>query len=223
MRCWRVCAALAPIGRVWLISSVATLAGTAAKDELKWIFGRPWPSTWQHDGIYSFHPFSVSMLFGGFPSGHTAYISAPLCVLWVLAPRYRIFCGGIIALVMFGLVAAGYHFVGDVLGGLLTGMACAWGSLVLMLPAMLSGLLGSKRFLPLFLTQALGAINDNIFKNAVVVLALFRLAHAGPILVALAGGIFLLPYALFSAIAGDLADAFEKSRRSAGSNSGNSG
>ena len=77
---------------------------------------------------------------------------------------------------------------------------------------MLKALLGSKRFLPLFMTQALGAVNDNIFKNAVVVLALFRLAHTGPILVALAGGIFLLPYALFSAAAGDLADAFEKSQ-----------
>lgn len=118
--------------RIWLVSSVATLAGTAAKDELKWIFGRPWPGTWLHHGIYGFHPFSTSLWFGAFPSGHTAYISAPLCVLWVLAPRYRVFCGGVIALVMIGLVAAGYHFVGDVLGGLLTGMACAWGSLVLM-------------------------------------------------------------------------------------------
>jgi MFS family permease len=77
---------------------------------------------------------------------------------------------------------------------------------------MLSALLRAQRFLPLFMTQALGAVNDNIFKNAVVVLALFRLAHTGPILVALAGGVFLLPYALFSATAGDLADAFEKSR-----------
>jgi membrane-associated phospholipid phosphatase len=123
-----------PLSRIWLVSSVATLAGTAAKDELKWIFGRPWPTTWLHHGIYGFHPFSESMWFGAFPSGHTAYISAPLCVFWVLAPRYRIFWGGVIALVMFGLVAADYHFVGDVLGGLLTGMACAWGSLVLMPP-----------------------------------------------------------------------------------------
>ena len=34
--------------------------------------------------------------------------------------------------VMLGLVGADYHFIADVLGGLLTGMACAWGSLVLM-------------------------------------------------------------------------------------------
>jgi membrane-associated phospholipid phosphatase len=121
-------------GRIWLVSSVATLAGTAAKDELKWMFGRPWPSTWLHHGIYSFHPFSTSMWFGAFPSGHTAYISAPLCVFWALAPRYRVYWGGVIGLVMVGLVGADYHFIGDVLGGLLTGMACAWGSLVLMPP-----------------------------------------------------------------------------------------
>jgi acyl-[acyl-carrier-protein]-phospholipid O-acyltransferase/long-chain-fatty-acid--[acyl-carrier-protein] ligase len=74
------------------------------------------------------------------------------------------------------------------------------------------GLLGTRRFLPLFVTQALGAANDNIFKNALVVLALYRLAHTGPIIVALAGGVFILPYALFSATAGQIADKFEKSR-----------
>jgi MFS family permease len=73
-------------------------------------------------------------------------------------------------------------------------------------------LLRTARFLPLFITQALGAINDNLFKNALVVLALYRLDHAGPVLVALAGGVFILPYALFSALAGQLADRFEKSR-----------
>jgi MFS family permease len=73
-------------------------------------------------------------------------------------------------------------------------------------------LLWSRQFLPLFVTQLLGAINDNLFKNALVVLALYRLAHLGPVLVALAGGVFLLPYAIFSSMAGQLADAREKSR-----------
>jgi MFS family permease len=74
------------------------------------------------------------------------------------------------------------------------------------------GLLGGRRFLPLFVTQALGAANDNLFKNALVVLALYRLTHTGPIIVALAGGVFILPYALLSATAGQIADKFEKSR-----------
>jgi MFS family permease len=52
-----------------------------------------------------------------------------------------------------------------------------------------------------------------MFKNALVVLALYRLSeHAGAVLVALSGGLFLLPYALVSAPAGQLADAHEKSR-----------
>ncbi len=79
-------------------------------------------------------------------------------------------------------------------------------------PVSFFALLRSRKFLPLFITQALGAINDNLFKNALVVLALYRLAHLGPVLVALAGGVFLLPYAIFSAVAGQLADAREKSR-----------
>jgi acyl-[acyl-carrier-protein]-phospholipid O-acyltransferase / long-chain-fatty-acid--[acyl-carrier-protein] ligase len=78
-------------------------------------------------------------------------------------------------------------------------------------PVSMPALLRSRKFLPLFITQLLGAINDNLFKNALVVLALYRLAHLGPVLVALAGGLFLLPYAIFSAMAGQLADAREKS------------
>lgn len=73
-------------------------------------------------------------------------------------------------------------------------------------------LLAARRFGPLFVAQGLGAVNDNMFKNALVVLALYKLADIGPILVALAGGVFILPYALVSAAAGQLADRFDKSR-----------
>ncbi len=56
-------------------------------------------------------------------------------------------------------------------------------------------LLTSRRLAPLLVTQTLGAINDNLFKNALVVLILFQAAQAaGPALVALAGGVFILPY-----------------------------
>ena len=77
---------------------------------------------------------------------------------------------------------------------------------------MIADLLRSRRFLPLFATQALGALNDNMFKNALAVLALFTAAHGGALIVALASGIFILPYALFSATAGQLADRYEKAR-----------
>ncbi len=77
-------------------------------------------------------------------------------------------------------------------------------------------LLRSRRFLPLFTTQFLGAANDNVFKNALIMLILYRIAEeaamSGQLLVTAAGGIFILPFFLFSALAGQLADKFEKSR-----------
>ncbi|MGI4950332.1 MAG: glycerol acyltransferase, partial [Janthinobacterium lividum] len=74
-------------------------------------------------------------------------------------------------------------------------------------------LLTSRRLGPLLVTQTLNAVTDNLFKNALVVLILFRTTQSGgPALVALAGGVFILPYAVLSATAGQVADRFEKSR-----------
>ncbi len=76
-------------------------------------------------------------------------------------------------------------------------------------------LLKHNRFLPIFCTQFLGALNDNVFKNAIVILIAFSLADKmganASILVITAAGIFILPFFLFSATAGQLADKFEKS------------
>ncbi|WP_158612323.1 MFS transporter [Fretibacterium sp. OH1220_COT-178] len=76
-------------------------------------------------------------------------------------------------------------------------------------------LLKTRRFLPLFLTQFLGAFNDNFFKSALVMLITFRLADdAGldpRILVNVAAGVFILPFFLFSAPASDLADRYDRS------------
>ena len=77
-------------------------------------------------------------------------------------------------------------------------------------------LLRRRRFLPLFVTQSLGAFNDNLFKNAIVFLVTFVLAEQSglnaPLLVAAAGGIFIFPFFLFSANAGQLADKYDKAR-----------
>src|ERR1700682_6643798 len=77
-------------------------------------------------------------------------------------------------------------------------------------------LLHPRRFLPLFVTQFLGALNDNFFKNALVILVTYRLAQESglnaQILVTAAAGLFILPFFLFSATAGFLADKFEKRR-----------
>ena len=76
-------------------------------------------------------------------------------------------------------------------------------------------LLKDIRFLPLFCTQFLGALNDNLFKNALVILIAFTLADRlgvnGSLLIAITAGVFILPFFLFSAIAGQLADKIEKS------------
>src|SRR5690349_669809 len=75
-------------------------------------------------------------------------------------------------------------------------------------------LLAERRFLPFFGAQALGAFNDNIYKNALVILATYQAASYTAIdpklLTNLAGGLFILPYVLFSGIAGQLADRYDK-------------
>jgi acyl-[acyl-carrier-protein]-phospholipid O-acyltransferase / long-chain-fatty-acid--[acyl-carrier-protein] ligase len=73
-------------------------------------------------------------------------------------------------------------------------------------------LLLSRRLGPLCLSQTCGAFNDNLVKNAMIVLAIFKLGAGGAGLAALAGALFIAPYALLSATAGQLADRFDKSR-----------
>ena len=76
------------------------------------------------------------------------------------------------------------------------------------------GLLRTRRFAPLFGTQFLGAFNDNLYKNALIVLLTFQSAQwttlAPELLANLAAGVFILPFFLFSATAGQLADKYDK-------------
>lgn len=78
-------------------------------------------------------------------------------------------------------------------------------------------LLATRRFLPFFITQFLGAFNANVFRNALVVSITFGAASAAnnfdaALLSNLAQGLFILPFFFFSALAGQLADKYEKSR-----------
>ena len=77
-------------------------------------------------------------------------------------------------------------------------------------------LFGQRRFLPLFLTQFAGAFNDNLFKNAFIVLITFHgLSTAGlnaATLVNIAAGVFILPFFLFSTLAGQLAEKYDKAK-----------
>ena len=75
-------------------------------------------------------------------------------------------------------------------------------------------LLGTRRFAPFFWTQFLGAFNDNMYKNALVVMLTFNTAQWTTLspgtLANLAAGLFILPFFLFSATAGQLADKYDK-------------
>lgn len=76
-------------------------------------------------------------------------------------------------------------------------------------------LLGQRRFGPFFATQFLGALNDNIFRNGLVILVTFQGVRVAGMnhsqLANVAGALFILPFFLFSATAGQLADKYEKS------------
>ena len=76
-------------------------------------------------------------------------------------------------------------------------------------------LLGRRNFLPLFVTQFLGAFNDNLFRTAMVMLVIYgiyRSAEQEATFSAIAGGLFILPFFLLSALSGQLADAYDKAR-----------
>jgi acyl-[acyl-carrier-protein]-phospholipid O-acyltransferase/long-chain-fatty-acid--[acyl-carrier-protein] ligase len=77
-------------------------------------------------------------------------------------------------------------------------------------------LLNSRRFLPLFAIQFLGAFNDNVFKNALIVLITYQFVLQSKLWqqfsVTLAAALFILPFFLFSALAGQLADKLSKKR-----------
>ena len=76
-------------------------------------------------------------------------------------------------------------------------------------------LLARRRFLPLFATQFLGAFNDNLFKQAMVLFVTYSIysnARMEAAFSAVATGLFILPFFLLSALSGQLADSYDKAR-----------
>ncbi len=76
-------------------------------------------------------------------------------------------------------------------------------------------LVRSRRFLPLFVTQMLGAFNDNLFKNAIVlfmVYSVYNSESAEARFAGLASAVFIIPFFLLSALSGQLADMRDKAR-----------
>lgn len=77
-------------------------------------------------------------------------------------------------------------------------------------------LLRTRRFLPLFLVQFLGAFNDQTYQKAFVALITYRLADTVdmplPLLGVIASGLFILPFAIITPTAGQIADRMDKAR-----------
>ena len=70
--------------------------------------------------------------------------------------------------------------------------------------------------MPLFITQFCGAFNDNAFKNALLIWFTYEVANRSDVtvqfMVTVAAGLFILPFFMFSATAGQVADKYEKSK-----------
>ena len=73
-------------------------------------------------------------------------------------------------------------------------------------------LLKTRRFLPLLITQFLGAFNDNLFKNALLTLVAIKMTAQSAVLSNVIAGLFILPFFLFSAVAGELADKYSRNK-----------
>jgi len=77
------------------------------------------------------------------------------------------------------------------------------------------GLMTTRRFAPFFWTQFFGAFNDNVFRNGLMIMIAYGagsvLAGKSDIMINVAAGLFILPFFIFSATAGQIADKYEKS------------
>ena len=77
---------------------------------------------------------------------------------------------------------------------------------------MSKALITSRRFAPLFASQFFSALNDNVVKNALVMIIVYRLSQeAAGTLVPLAGAVLMAPFIFLSALGGEIADRFDKS------------
>ena len=127
-----------PRGRTLLAAALAVLVARVVADELKYLFGRPWPETWidRNPSWIGTHTYGMFPLHGGrgfasFPSGHTIDIAAPAAVLARLAPALRPLAVALVIAVATGLVVADFHFVSDVLAGAYVGTVVAYGVMAL--------------------------------------------------------------------------------------------
>ena len=121
-------------GRTLISVCLAILVSEAIKEQLKILFGRPWPQSWTSgtpswigNHAYGFQPLHGGSGWESFPSGHTAQVAAIAAVIWLRLPRIRWLGVAMALAVAFALWASNYHFVGDILAGALLGTLCGIG------------------------------------------------------------------------------------------------
>jgi membrane-associated phospholipid phosphatase len=113
-----------------LLCGISVLATDAIKNQLKYVFGRTWPDSWEphilsliHDNVYGFNFFHHGRSFESFPSGHAAVAASVISVLWMMFPRLRSMWAVCIGAADIGLVLLNLHFVSDVVAGTFVGLS----------------------------------------------------------------------------------------------------
>ncbi|WP_394131422.1 phosphatase PAP2 family protein [Shewanella maritima] len=105
---------------------------TFVRVSAKFIFGRTWPETWTNDNpswiahsVMEFHPFSSSLSFHSFPSGHALFTFALASIFWRCIPQYRLLWLACMLTVLVGQLGQNYHYLGDVMAGATLGLLVA--------------------------------------------------------------------------------------------------
>jgi len=114
--------------RIASACGLSILVAETIKDQLKFVFGRSWPTSGGHhrpsligDGTYGFHWLHGGNVYQSFPSGHMGAACALLSVLWLCYPRGRPLLAAAALAIAAGLIGGNYHFLGDVIAGAFVG------------------------------------------------------------------------------------------------------
>lgn len=114
--------------RIASACGLSILVAETIKDQLKFVFGRSWPTSGGHhrpsligDGTYGFHWLHGGNVYQSFPSGHMGAACALLSVLWLCYPRGRPLWAAAALAVAVALIGGNYHFLGDVIAGAFVG------------------------------------------------------------------------------------------------------
>jgi membrane-associated phospholipid phosphatase len=115
-------------GQIAARTALALFSALGVKEVLKLAFGRTWPETFTcgnpsfiRDAAFGFTPFHGGAGWASFPSGHETAVCAVAGCLWVLTPRLRPLCLLASFLVALGLQVADYHWLSDIVAGVLVG------------------------------------------------------------------------------------------------------